>query len=200
MVLRVKIEQDNSIPNPLEEENSWVKFWVKEAPSNYVDWGIPQIPGFGEKPANDSKFQCLFLKRDGEGVMELSDENVGQGFAYSEMPIDPDNLDTFQEIAAQAVVAYNQWIKGDVWAVTIDTENGTDTSYENFGSNFDIMALDFNWTSYGINFMLGSNLIQLAHENEGEILAFTEGESYPALLTGSTKVFRLVEGNWEAYN
>lgn len=190
MILRISVTQDNSVPNPLEEENSWVNFWVKET---------IKLKGFGVKPKQNSTFCVQFLHRL-NGQLALSEYNVGQGFAYSEIPIDSGNLDTFQEIVVQAITAYNQWVEGDVWAVTIDTDKNTDTSYECYGLDFQSMALDFNWVVYGINTVLGEQLLKLAHENEGEILAFTEGESYPSILTGTTKVFRLVEGSWEAYN
>jgi hypothetical protein len=189
MVLRVELSRDTDSPNPITDREWGCKFWVK--PTN-------RLIGFGEKPPQEASFYVQFLQRTESGLA-LSDYNVGDGLAYGE-PLNEAEAVNFVEGVKEAVKTFNQWVEGDVWFFSIDTEENSDCVGGFYGLAYVEMSEHINWDSYGINSELGEQLLALAAENESEILAFTEGESYPSLLMGNTKVFRLVEGNWEAYN
>lgn len=191
MIVRVEVSRDTHTSNPLTDWEWGCKFWVK--PTN-------RLNGFGEKPKQESSFYVQFLKRLNGGELALSEYNVGEGFAYSEVPLDDAEAVNFVEGVKEAIKTYNQWNDGDIWLFSIDTEDNSDCVGGFYGLAYAEMSEHIDWTSYSISSVLGEQLLALSVENGGEILAFTEGESYPILLTGGTKVFRLVEGNWEAYN
>ena len=193
MILRISVVQDTDTPNPLTDWEWGCKFWVK--PTN-------RLIGFGEKPKQESSFYVQFLKRLNEGELALSEYNVGEGFAYSEVPLDDAEAVNFVEGVKEAVKTYNQWVENDVWVFSIETLQNLECVGGFYGLAYAEMSEHIDWTSYGINSVLGEQLLALAAEEESEIIAFTEGESYPRVpvLTGNTKVFRLVEGSWEACN